>query len=712
MSIDAGSIRYSIETDTSSQLKAENVVKKSTGNIAKSFSTVDRAAAKTSKISKEATKNVGKFGRASGQAGIQFQQFIGQIQGGQNAMLALSQQSADLGFVLGAPLLGAIVGISASVAGILAPSLLAGKDNTELLEKAIEQLMATTAQASDGTIIFSESLEKLARKSKAAAAVEIALGMQRAKEVIKLARKEVDELASSWESFFSRNATGLDAAISQLKQLEKVAKASGETQVEVLDRLGGSYEASVTGIGSVGSAVNKLSKEYGLSTTESLVFVRALAEFKRDKSAETFQNLSTVVSALATNMDKPNVKFIEMAKNINDTALNAKDAADSIDLYEQATNNVTEALSDNNSETIKNAESLKSLVNLIRDQAATLGFTDRQLAIHAAALRGAGVAEIEQINISFDAIEAHDKRTEALKKEQAAIDAKSRSDKRAADATSRQIDRDKKREKRQALSLAGTTIARGMSPIERLELEHEELNKLKAKFTEDDALFQDALTANEAQQAEIRQAIALKERKGRQQAQQATQDFILGSVTAITSGIMASVDEQSAAFKAAFLIEKAVAIASILVNTELAAAKVLAHDAGILGLGAVVTSNIVRGIGFASAAFVGAQAVAGAREHGGPVSAGKSFLVGERGPEIFTPGAGGNVTSNKESFGGTTLNVLVENNTPSQVSTQMSDDGKQLKIVINEIASQIRTNQGAIPKALRSSTNTTFKASR
>jgi len=104
--------------------------------------------------------------------------------------------------------------------------------------------------------------------------------------------------------------------------------------------------------------------------------------------------------------------------------------------------------------------------------------------------------------------------------------------------------------------------------------------------------------------------------------------------------------------------------------------------------------------------------LAGAREHGGPVSAGKSFLVGERGPEIFTPGAGGNVTSNKESFGGTTLNVMVENNTPSQVSTQLSDNGKQLKIIINEVARQINTNQGVIPKAMRQSTNTTFKTSR
>mgnify|MGYP003630317385 CR=1 FL=1 len=84
-------------------------------------------------------KRISGFGRSSGQAGIQIQQFVGQIQGGQNAMLALSAQSADLGFVLGAPLVGAVVGISASLIGMLIPSLFdSGQAVDELIEKMEE----------------------------------------------------------------------------------------------------------------------------------------------------------------------------------------------------------------------------------------------------------------------------------------------------------------------------------------------------------------------------------------------------------------------------------------------------------------------------------------------------------------------------------------------------------------------------------------------
>lgn len=74
---------------------------------------------------------IGGLGRNAGMAGIQIQQFVGQVQGGQSAMVALSQQSADLGFVLGAPMLGVIVSLGAVLAGVLLPSLMGAKDEAK-----------------------------------------------------------------------------------------------------------------------------------------------------------------------------------------------------------------------------------------------------------------------------------------------------------------------------------------------------------------------------------------------------------------------------------------------------------------------------------------------------------------------------------------------------------------------------------------------------
>lgn len=51
------------------------------------------------------------------------------------------------------------------------------------------------------------------------------------------------------------------------------------------------------------------------------------------------------------------------------------------------------------------------------------------------------------------------------------------------------------------------------------------------------------------------------------------------------------------------------------------------------------------GAGAAKAPFVG-NSIAGARAMGGPVSYGKPYLVGERGPELFVPGATGRIETN------------------------------------------------------------------
>ena len=59
----------------------------------------------------------------------------------------------------------------------------------------------------------------------------------------------------------------------------------------------------------------------------------------------------------------------------------------------------------------------------------------------------------------------------------------------------------------------------------------------------------------------------------------------------------------------------------------------------------------------AGAALGKTVAVAGARQEGGPVMGGRTYLVGERGPELFTPNTAGNITSNDNLGGG----VVIEN---------------------------------------------------
>jgi len=113
----------------------------------------------------------------------------------------------------------------------------------------------------------------------------------------------------------------------------------------------------------------------------------------------------------------------------------------------------------------------------------------------------------------------------------------------------------------------------------------------------------------------------------------------------------AAAGEDEALQRKLFIFSKAIAVAQIIVSTMVAAAKA---DALVPGSGTAVAA-----LGYTRAAVVGATSVieAGAREHGGPVIAGRPYKVGERGPEIFTPTQSGQIINNKtiSNQGGTTF---------------------------------------------------------
>lgn len=83
----------------------------------------------------------------------------------------------------------------------------------------------------------------------------------------------------------------------------------------------------------------------------------------------------------------------------------------------------------------------------------------------------------------------------------------------------------------------------------------------------------------------------------------------------------------------------------------------------------------------------------GKKSMGGPVSRGKSYLVGERGPEIFTPNTSGGITSNN-NMGAVNINVNVDAS-GSEVEgsdTRGNELGQQIAIAIqSEIIKQKRS---------------------
>jgi hypothetical protein len=105
--------------------------------------------------------------------------------------------------------------------------------------------------------------------------------------------------------------------------------------------------------------------------------------------------------------------------------------------------------------------------------------------------------------------------------------------------------------------------------------------------------------------------------------------------------------------KKAFEIAKAFNIAQAIMNTYMGATKALATyppPFNFIAAAAVVAS------GLAQVAQIRSQTYSG-RQLGGPVMSGQSYVVGENGPELFTPTTNGSITPNRNVGNGEPVTV-------------------------------------------------------
>lgn len=171
--------------------------------------------------------------------------------------------------------------------------------------------------------------------------------------------------------------------------------------------------------------------------------------------------------------------------------------------------------------------------------------------------------------------------------------------------------------------------------------------------------------------------------------------------------------ENSGLMQGMLAAQKALAIPSIIVSTEQAAAAAMAHESLLGGLlSGTMAANLIRAQGAISTGIVAGQAIggfAGMFDNGGNIGSGKWGIVGENGPEIVKGPA--NVTSRKKTaalaasaVGGADGGTVV-NNYITQTITGNGDQAlaevvdRATKNALNQCQSDFATN-GRLRKTL------------
>ncbi|AKD38155.1 hypothetical protein I926_04145 [Pasteurella multocida subsp. multocida OH4807] len=153
------------------------------------------------------------------------------------------------------------------------------------------------------------------------------------------------------------------------------------------------------------------------------------------------------------------------------------------------------------------------------------------------------------------------------------------------------------------------------------------------------------------------------------------------------AGLMeATAGRNSSAYRTMFALSKSFQIAQSLLNlhaavmkamndpTALTPAQKFANMAAVASAGANVLNQLT------------SVTISGARAMGGPVGGGRAYLVGEKGPEIFVPGASGQITSNEnlnKALGGGSNKTVVINQT-NNFDSSNSDNVELAKVVAKQ----------------------------
>lgn len=273
----------------------------------------DSATSKLSTTTKKSDKQLANFSRRSGMAGIQFQQFIGQIQGGQSAMVALSQQSADLGFVLGAPLLGAVAGISASIIGMLLPALFNSKDAMQLLDKVSEDLKKSLSGTSEGAIELSNSLLLLAKKSEALARLQISSSIFDAEKQIKISSEGIKDQIES--AFGGTTLSTLRGFSEELRSAASKTTGSMDDIIESVSSGSGMFLSSAFAT-KIPDTIRVMADKLKITKEQAALLAISISDVLGTQSVFNVKKLENAMADLNIETGGSNEKLAKLAKDM------------------------------------------------------------------------------------------------------------------------------------------------------------------------------------------------------------------------------------------------------------------------------------------------------------------------------------------------------------------------------------------------------------
>jgi len=334
-----------------------------TDKVTQSNKGLENSNRKMTKTAEGVQKGVASISRSFGQGSIQVQQFVGQLQGGQNVMLALSQQAADFGIVTGNALAGAFVGIGASVIGMILSANSAKKAMSEL-DKIAEDLNKTLS-SSDGADVLSDRLEKLAKRSKALARLQISSSILDAEKQITESAKGI---SAALDGAFSSNAESVLRGFNA--EVESMAVKLNVSVEDIIKSIGKGSNAflSFGNVAQTSDAIRQIGDQFDISREQAVRLSMATSKVFDDSSIINIKKLENTMADLNIQSGGTSKKLNELAKELIPLFISTSDGVDKVNLLRSAFGDLSKALNTNTKTAQENKSLIESISATLRGQ--------------------------------------------------------------------------------------------------------------------------------------------------------------------------------------------------------------------------------------------------------------------------------------------------------------------------------------------------------
>lgn len=342
-----GGVYIEIEADVAKLLTGQQQANKALDNIGDNaqktsgqFKKLDTQLNATSKVMSSGLKG------SVQQAGYQIQDFIVQVQGGQSALVAFSQQGSQLAgaFGPGGAIVGALIALGTVVAGTLISSLNGGKSAMDALKDAAERMNYVISISTQGIAALSDKYANLARVNATAATLLRNQAAIEYNQAISKIPKAIGDAADSFLSFgdkaisaFGGGYASIDGFNDRLKSLN----ITTDDYKSAMNQAYGAGQAFSATANSIGNTVGAVASRLGISEEAAFGLTKQLADLSDNPSPQALQTLALRIGDMISSSKNAKPELVELYNKIVDLSTGASQAAFNFEMLKKSTDNLT-----------------------------------------------------------------------------------------------------------------------------------------------------------------------------------------------------------------------------------------------------------------------------------------------------------------------------------------------------------------------------------